>query len=129
MQPPPKPQRSFQQAGTLPLGKGIRCTPPPPTGPPPSIPSPRSGMPRPLGELYYAFSRKAFLFFLFATVFVFNTTDYKLFVITFYVMNFLKHKMPNEYPTLDRTIDISFHFCNCAVYESNDNAKHYYTKC
>ncbi|XP_071038407.1 coiled-coil domain-containing protein AGAP005037 isoform X5 [Parasteatoda tepidariorum] len=48
MQPPPKPQRSFQQGGTLPIGKGIRCTPPPPTGPPPSIPSPRSGMPRPM---------------------------------------------------------------------------------
>ncbi|XP_054711161.1 coiled-coil domain-containing protein AGAP005037-like [Uloborus diversus] len=47
MQPPPKPQRSFTQTGTLPIGKGIRCTPPPPTGPPPSIPSPRSGMPRP----------------------------------------------------------------------------------
>ncbi|CAL1290852.1 unnamed protein product [Larinioides sclopetarius] len=50
MQPPPKPQRSFQQGGTLPIGKGIRCTPPPPTGPPPSIPSPRSGMPRPIVE-------------------------------------------------------------------------------
>ncbi|XP_055940640.1 coiled-coil domain-containing protein AGAP005037-like isoform X4 [Argiope bruennichi] len=50
MQPPPKPQRSFQQGGTLPIGKGIRCTPPPPTGPPPSIPSPRSGMPRPMVE-------------------------------------------------------------------------------
>ncbi|XP_071040796.1 coiled-coil domain-containing protein AGAP005037 isoform X4 [Parasteatoda tepidariorum] len=44
--PPPKPQRSFQQALT-PLGKTIRSTPPP-TGPPPSIPSPRSGQPRPL---------------------------------------------------------------------------------
>ncbi|GFQ84294.1 coiled-coil domain-containing protein AGAP005037 [Trichonephila clavata] len=50
MQAPPKPQRSFQQGGTLPIGKGIRCTPPPPTGPPPSIPSPRSGMPRPIVE-------------------------------------------------------------------------------
>ncbi|GFT25379.1 hypothetical protein TNCV_182111 [Trichonephila clavipes] len=44
--PPPKPQRSFQQALT-PLGKTVRSTPPP-TGPPPSIPSPRSGQPRPL---------------------------------------------------------------------------------
>ncbi|GIY51916.1 coiled-coil domain-containing protein AGAP005037 [Caerostris darwini] len=44
--PPPKPQRSFQQALT-PLGKSVRSTPPP-TGPPPSIPSPRSGQPRPL---------------------------------------------------------------------------------
>ncbi|XP_035217573.1 sickle tail protein-like isoform X2 [Stegodyphus dumicola] len=45
-QPPPKPQRSFQQALT-PLGKTVRSTPPP-SGPPPSIPSPRSGQPRPL---------------------------------------------------------------------------------
>ncbi|XP_054713991.1 LOW QUALITY PROTEIN: coiled-coil domain-containing protein AGAP005037-like [Uloborus diversus] len=45
-QPPPKPQRSFQQTLT-PLGKTVRSTPPP-TGPPPSIPSPRSGQPRPL---------------------------------------------------------------------------------
>ncbi|KAG8187267.1 hypothetical protein JTE90_019159 [Oedothorax gibbosus] len=51
MAAPPKPQRSFQHGGggTLPMGKGIRCTPPAPTGPPPSIPSPRAGgMPRPI---------------------------------------------------------------------------------
>ncbi|GIY10730.1 coiled-coil domain-containing protein AGAP005037 [Caerostris extrusa] len=49
MQAPPKPQRSFQQGGTLPIGKGIRCTPPLPLGPAFHT-LPRSGMPRPIVE-------------------------------------------------------------------------------
>ncbi|XP_022246288.1 coiled-coil domain-containing protein CG32809-like isoform X2 [Limulus polyphemus] len=44
-QPPPKPQRSFQQA-LVPLTKAVHSTPPP-TGPLPAIPSPRSAQPKP----------------------------------------------------------------------------------